>query len=133
MDYKRLVNYWLKTAGHDFDVMLSLYKSGKYDACLFYGHIILEKILKAHVVNYTKKEATKIHNLVRLAGEAACDLTARQIDLLAKVNQFNMRTRYPDEKFEFYKLCDKKYTDNYYNDIIDLYKNLCQKIKQNAR
>lgn len=49
-DKQKLVDYWRKTAKHDFEIMKSLFKTKHYDASLFFGHIVLEKILKALIV-----------------------------------------------------------------------------------
>lgn len=110
--------------------MISLYKSKKYANSLFFGHIILEKILKAHVVKATKKEAPKIHDLVELAKRAKLDLPQDEIKYLKIVNRFNMRTCYPDIKLRFYKLSTLKYTRENMLKIKKIYKKLCQEIKQ---
>ncbi len=129
MQVKQLVNYWLKTAEHDFETMKSLYKTKRYSDCLFFGHIILEKVLKALVVQKTKKEAPRIHDLTRLLALAGVNLSEAEIDLLDQVNDFNIRCRYPEYKLSFYKKCTKEYTEVYLKKIITLYKKLCQKIK----
>jgi len=48
MSNKQLIKYWKATADHDYDTMVSLYKLKRYDACLFFGHIVLEKIKKLY-------------------------------------------------------------------------------------
>ena len=55
-----LVNYWLKTAEHDYDTMIGLFKIRRYSDCLFFGHIILEKVLKAIQKIMSKAEVKKI-------------------------------------------------------------------------
>ncbi len=109
--------------------MKKLYESKCYADALYYGHMILEMILKAHIVIKTKKPALKIHNLRRLYEISGMKLEIDDIKLMVKVNEFNMETRYPDEKMEFYKLCTKSYTDKFYEPIIKLHKRLCQKVK----
>jgi len=47
------IKYWLDSAAHDLDVAESLFESGKYDWCLFIGHLVLEKVLKALLVYKT--------------------------------------------------------------------------------
>lgn len=56
MTNKEVIEYWKSTAEHDYDTMISLYRSKRYDACLFFGHLILEKILKAHYVKTIKNK-----------------------------------------------------------------------------
>ena len=65
---------------------------------LFFGHLTLEKILKAHVCRVNGELAPPLHNLVRLAEKAGIELTDKQLDLLADVNEFNTEGRYPDSR-----------------------------------
>lgn len=126
---KKIVKYWVETSQHDYKTMMGLFRIKRYSDCLFYGHVVLEKILKALVVQKTKKQAPYTHNLARLAELADLDLTEQQLDLLDYFNRFNIRARYPDVKFEFYKMCTKVYTERYLKEIKRLYKFLCQKVK----
>ena len=129
-DVKKVVEYWQATAEHDYEVMLYLFKGKKYSESLFFGHIILEKILKGLVVQKTKEQALKTHDLVRLAEIAELKPSNKILEYLKIVNRFNMRTRYPDAKLEFYKCCDLEYTKSNLEKIKKLYKELCQKLKQ---
>ncbi|OGH88023.1 MAG: hypothetical protein A3J93_02525 [Candidatus Magasanikbacteria bacterium RIFOXYC2_FULL_42_28] len=129
MDKKGLVKYWVKTAEHDYDTMLALYRSKRYSACLFFGHIVLEKILKALVVQETKKDAPYIHNLIRLYELAKLESDDDLMIFLGQVNEFNIRTRYPEYKLDFYKKCTGEFTKKYHGKIKKLYNQLCQKIK----
>jgi len=126
---KNRIKYWLKTAAHDYKTMNGLFGIKRYSDCLFYGHIVLEKVLKAHVVQATGKNAPPIHNLTRLLELAKMDLGQETKEFLAIVNRFNIRSRYPDDKFNFYKQCDRKYTEGNLKKIIKIYKGLCQKLK----
>lgn len=127
---KELVNYWKKTAEHSYDTTLALYKGKRYCDCLFYGHLVLEKILKAHVVKTTKKQNPYIHDLVRLAAIAELNLPMEIIKFLNQVNDFNLRTRYPEYRLRLYKMCNKKFTKEMLDKMIKIYKMLCQKLKQ---
>lgn len=128
-DQKKLIKYWQETAKHDYETMESLFEGKRYDASLFFGHIVLEKILKAHVIQKEKRQAPRIHNLVQLAEIARIDLDKETREFLAIVNRFNMRSRYPDTKLSFYKLCTPQYAEENLNKIKQLYKELCQKLK----
>ena len=125
-----IIDYWTKTAKHDFDTMLVLFETKRYSDSLFFGHIVLEKILKGLVVKNTKEQAPDIHDLVRLQELAGLVLATKEIDLLDAVNNFNIRSRYPEHKLLFYKTCTEEYTNKYYPPIIALYKKLCRKLKQ---
>jgi HEPN domain-containing protein len=61
------IQYWINIAEQDIPVAQSLFDNGHYMYCLYLGHLILEKILKAHYVKDNKKTPPKTHNLVYLA------------------------------------------------------------------
>ena len=101
---------------------VSMFDSQKYDWCLFIGHLVLEKILKAIFVNRNdNKNPPKIHNLIRLAELSEIELNNQQKFLLDKINDFNIQTRYPDYKLTFYKKCTKEYANEYFCKIKELY------------
>ena len=127
--YKKLVDYWQKTAAHDHKIMRSLFAAKHYDASLFFAHIVLEKILKALVVNETKKHALYTHDLVKLAEISTLSFSDQEIKFFNEVNDFNMDARYPEQKMEFYKICTKEYTKKYIKEVESIYKELCQKLK----
>lgn len=66
INVKKVVEYWSKIAKDDYETMLYLFRGKRYLYSLFLGHIILEKILKALVVQETKRQAEYTRDLVRL-------------------------------------------------------------------
>ena len=130
LNTKKIIEYWQKTAEHDYETMTCLFKGKRYSDSLFFGHIVLEKILKGLVVEEIKKEAPYIHNLTKLAELSKCSLSKDEMDLLDTASKFNIRSRYPEYKLQFYKQCDKEYAKKYLDKITKLYKKLCQKLKQ---
>ena len=97
MTQEEHINYWLESAWHDYEVSESLFKSGKYDWCLFITHLVLEKTLKAvFVKNNQNKIPPKIHNLVRLAELSLLNLNEKQRIFLDEGNDFNLEVRYPE-------------------------------------
>ena len=125
----KLTRYWLETAKHDYDTMLSLFKTKRYSDALFYGHMVLEKTFKGLTVHSTREQAPYIHDLVRLQEIAGLKLSEEEIDLLDEINDFNIRARYPEYKLRFYKLCTKTYAKSYMDKIIRLYAELCRTLK----
>jgi len=117
---QKIIDYWQKTAENDYKIMLSLYRLKHYSYCLFFGHIVLEKILKALVVKNTNEQAPKIHDLVRLQDLAGLGFENSKVILLKEINEFNLATRYPDYKFNFYKKCDARFAKKYLKIIKDL-------------
>jgi len=57
MDHKQVASYWYKTAAHDIKVMRSLFNNGHYSDALFYGQLVLEKLLKAKGVYFYRPDA----------------------------------------------------------------------------
>gem|GEM_PF-3837585 len=51
--------------------------------------------MKAHVCCVTQDIAPRLHNLVRLAELAELDIQPAQMDILAEMNSFNIKGRYP--------------------------------------
>lgn len=129
MNTEEEIQYWINIAEQDIPVAQSLFDNGHYVYCLFIGHLILEKILKAHYVKDNKKTPPKTHNLVYLAKNSELELTDDQFEFLDKVNDFNNEARYIDYKNSFYKKCTLAYTSENFNLIKEEYKWLREKIK----
>ena len=127
---KQTVAYWAKTAEHDYETMKVLFRAKRYSDSLFFGHIVLEKILKGLYVKHNQKDAPYIHNLVTLAKQTALNLSQDDLEFLEEVNRFNIRARYPDVKLEFYKKSTPELTTIYLKRIKTVYKNLCQKLNK---
>lgn len=129
MNKQEHMKYWLESAKHDLKTAEHLFKSKRYDWCLFLGHLVLEKTLKAlWIKNKSNNHPPRIHNLLKIAEEAKIKLIENQKVFLLNVNDFNIETRYPDYKFEFYKRCDLKFTKKNYTDIKEFYKWLLKKV-----
>ena len=122
MTKEEYVKYWLDGAAHDLEAAESLFHSKKYDWCLFIGHLVLEKTLKALYVYRIEDELPpKIHNLLRLAELASIPLTEEQQEFLGQVNTFQIESRYPEYRQEFYQRCTKAYAEPYFTHIKELY------------
>lgn len=124
------VKYWIDGAERDYDTMQVLFNSKRYPESLFFGHIVLEKTLKAFVVLETEEQPPLTHNLVLLEKMTSLRISEDIKDYLIVVNTFNIRARYDDYKKAFYKLCTEEYTEKNLQKIIKLYKDLCQQMKQ---
>lgn len=89
IDTEKQVAYWCTGAVEDWEVAQELLQSRRIRHALFFAHLTLEKLLKAHVSRYTRAVAPRLHNLVRLAELAGLPLNPTQIDILAEMNAFN--------------------------------------------
>lgn len=81
-----------------------------YSYALFFGHLALEKMLKAACVHGLKQHAPPTHNLLRLAVTAGLDVDNETAEKLTTITAFNLEARYPDFKRAFRQACTPKYT-----------------------
>lgn len=114
------VRYWLTSADQDWKVARHLFEKRDYPYALFFGHLTIEKMLKALVVAHTGKQPPLTHRLMLLAEKAGLAFSEVQADLLEAVTDFNLEARYPDEKFTFRKRCTRKFTESYLKKIEEL-------------
>ncbi|MEE9259964.1 MAG: HEPN domain-containing protein [Candidatus Scalindua sediminis] len=129
MNIKQNIDYWLKSAAHDMDVAETLFRNQKYDWCLFIGHLVIEKVLKAFYVRDKMETPPMIHNLVKLAENVRLSFTEDQLAFLADVNDFNIEARYPDSKFSFYQTCTGEFAEKQFSMIKEMYKWLLLQMK----
>jgi len=119
---KESINYWLKSAESDLLVAKHLFEKRDYSYCLFFGHLVLEKALKALYVKRVDINPPFKHSLPLLAQKAGLELSEEEESFLEEVTDFNLEARYPDIKFSFKKRCTKKFTENYFNKIKKFFK-----------
>lgn len=107
-----LMNFWIESAEEDYDVMNVLYKNKRNSWCLFLGHLVIEKLLKALYAKKNKNEpyAPKSHDLLYLAEKMNLEITEEQEDILDMITRFNMNARYDDYKKDFKTKCTDEYT-----------------------
>lgn len=99
LDIEKQVAFWRNSAQEDLTVAQELLERGRTRHGLFFLHLSLEKLLKAHVCRQTRDLAPRLHNLVRLAELAELHLSESHRDTLAEMNPFAIAGRYPDAPF----------------------------------
>lgn len=117
-----LMNYWIKSSDKDYDVMLDLKENNRNTYCLFFGQLLIEKLLKAYYAKINKNAPypPKTHELAYLANKMNIELTERQEDLLETISNFNMEARYGDYKYTFELKCTDEYTSTWIENIKEL-------------
>jgi HEPN domain-containing protein len=111
------VQFWIKSANDDWTVSRHLFEKEDYPYALFFGHLTLERTLKALYVHFRNETPPRTHRLVFLAESLSLDLNSSQLDLLEAVTDFNLEARYPDEKFSFKRKCTRQFAQKYLNEI----------------
>ncbi|NOY68405.1 MAG: HEPN domain-containing protein [Deltaproteobacteria bacterium] len=123
------VKYWLKTADQDWKVAKHLFEKRDYSYALFFGHLTIEKILKAIFTDKKDKTAPFSHNLVYLSEKAGLELNDETLELFEEISDFNLEARYPDDKFSFYKKSTMEFTENKLEQIERVKKWLLQSLQ----
>jgi HEPN domain-containing protein len=88
--------YWRNSADEDWEVAQLLVKQQRGRHGLFFAHLALEKMLKAHICRSSGDLPPRLHNLVRLAQLTGIRMSEEQIGALAEMNAFNLEGCYPD-------------------------------------
>jgi len=96
MDVSKQVDYWRIGGQEDLAAAVSLLEKGHLRHGLFFAHLALEKLLKAHVTRQTKDVPPRIHNLARLAEIAKLSISSEQSSLLNEFGVYQLEGRYPD-------------------------------------
>ncbi len=123
MKVEEHVKFWLDGAEHDLETAESLFAAEKFDWCLFLGHLVLEKTLKAvYVRDNDNRTPPRLHSLVRLAEKTALPLTEELKLSFDEVTDFNLEVRYPQYRSEFRKKCTKVFCEEKFNKIKEHYK-----------
>ena len=112
MDNIDLMEYWLSSSEEDYNVMKYLYSGKKNSYCLFFGHLVIEKLLKGIYAKSNKENpyTIKSHNLLALAEKCNLELNDEQVEKLQIITQFNISARYDDYKETFNQKCTDEYT-----------------------
>ena len=91
------IAYWLQLARLDLDSARKSLHGDSYLHCLFGCQQALEKLLKGLIVEATKEQPPRLHNLVRLAALAGLTLQPAQERLLSTLSLQYIEMRYPEE------------------------------------
>jgi HEPN domain-containing protein len=123
-----LINYWVKSSDYDFDAAMDLFKTNKNAHSLFFGHLAVEKILKALYIKIKEAYPPKTHNLMMLVKSIDVEISDRLLSSIIEINAFNIEARYPDENFEFYERCTREFTEKNINTIKEVIQWLKEKL-----
>jgi HEPN domain-containing protein len=112
MDLEKVKSFWMEEAEESLQVAKHLFEKSDFSYALFFGHLAVEKMLKAFYVHKKKEQAPYSHNLLSLAESSEITLSDETKEQLIKITAFNLESRYPDEKRSFRKKCTEEFTKN---------------------
>ena len=105
----KIIKHWQDGSSKALDIMQKLFDTKDYSYALFFGHLAVEKILKAIFVEVNNEHPPMIHKLNRLATLSNLEVSEELYQQLAEITTFNTEGRYEDYKMEFCKRCTKEY------------------------
>ncbi len=115
-----IVKHWSNSSDNDYNTMQNLIKSGDFNWALFLGHLVIEKLLKAHFAKNNHKHPIFTHDLLRLASKAGLNISKEYEEWLDDITTFNINTRYDNYKQNFYNLCTKEFAEIWILRIVEL-------------
>lgn len=104
------ISYWIKTSNEDWELIKDLVKMDRYLYALFFVHLCMEKLVKAHWVKCNSQQPPRSHDLIYLHDGTDLDLNSEQLELLESLNTWNIEGRYPDYKKSLLKIASKEFT-----------------------
>jgi len=86
--------------------VVDIWKKGnkKFADSLFYGHLVLEKILKAVYIQKNQSSPPFVHDLLLLARKSQLKIDGGVAKKLEIITGFNINGRYDDYKSSFYNV-----------------------------
>jgi HEPN domain-containing protein len=96
VDVPKQIEYWRTSSDEDFAAAQSLLEKGHLRHSLFFAHLAIEKMFKAHVMRQTKEIPSRIHNLIRLTELAKLKLDEERKEFLREFGAYQLEGRYPD-------------------------------------
>ena len=109
----KLVHYWMESSDDDFETMMAMYDTRRFNWSLFIGHLMLEKLLKALYLKKKSDYPPYIHNLLRLAEKADLEISEDIKKQLVTITAFNINARYDDYKLSFKNQCTPEFTSEW--------------------
>lgn len=110
MNAQDLIEYWKVGSDDAWKTAEILFNNKKYSHSLFFCHLAVEKIIKGLIAGKSEQDIPPIHNLVTLTELTGLQLNIKQQEELKEMTSWNVRARYDEIKFSFYKKATEEYT-----------------------
>lgn len=96
INVQKQIDYWINGAVEDLESAEILIERKRMLHGLFFCHLVIEKILKAHVVKISQEVAPRTHNLIHLLVKTHLELSEREEIFLGILMKYQLQGRYPD-------------------------------------
>ena len=121
MTAKDLIRYWFDSATRDFEVANDLYNLKRYNYCLFFCQLAIEKLIKGLVYKNTHIQPLPIHNISKLSRQAQIAIPDLDDEDLEEITSWNIEARYDSYKQEFYKKATKEFAENWFKKAKEIF------------
>lgn len=98
MDIIKQIKYWKEGAFDNLETAEILIDKHKFKEGLFFCHLTIEKLLKAHFVKQNNEFAPKTHNLLYLISKSNLKIDEENSKFIIELMDYQLEGRYP-EKF----------------------------------
>jgi len=124
------INFWIAQADDDWSAVNTLFMGKNYLQCLFFAHLVIEKISKAIWIKYNDQNVPpRTHNLIFLLSETPISLTEDRSEFLLSLNRFQLEGRYPDYLTKMSDICNEQFTKSILETVTELRSWLLEKLQ----
>ena len=96
INIEKQIEYWTNGAKDDLDSAKIFIERERLLHGLFFCHLVIEKVIKAHIVKKTREVAPRSHNLIFLSEKANLELNEDDELFLGILMKYQLQGRYPD-------------------------------------
>ena len=96
IDIEKQLEYWKAGSYDDLETAKILIEKDRFLHGLFFCHLVIEKIIKAHVVKQSNDLAPRSHNLIYLSEKSNLLLNEDDEIFLGILMKYQLQGRYPD-------------------------------------
>ena len=110
MKKEQIIEYWANAANRDWKAAQDLASSSNLVQALFFAHLVIEKLLKAHWIKDNSEDfPPRTHNLEFLLSQTSLSVPLEDIDELRIMSAWNIEGRYQDYKDLIFRATTKTY------------------------
>ena len=125
----KLIDYWVRSAEYDLEVSESLYEKSRFHYSLFFGHLAIEKILKAIFVKKKSIHAPFSHSLTYLVEKAGIEIQQERLERLADFMDFYIEGRYPGDLDDIFRKYNQALTLEKREEVKEMFEWLKKKLQ----
>lgn len=113
---EQYIEFWIEQAEDDWNAVFTLFKGRNYLQCLFFVHLVIEKLCKSLWIKHNAENVPpRSHNLIYLLSATPILLNDNQNEFLLTLNRFQLEGRYPEYISMMHKICNEQFAESIIN------------------